>query len=442
MPTSAFTILRSEPMDTAIPVSEPSPPAASAAPDGGPPVLKLHIPAHHPAPDDPPDHSAVPRFPAGIVERPDIAVPAHVTHPLADKLIRALDDDGTAIGGWDPKLDPETLRRGLRAMMLTRAYDERMFRQQRQGKITFYMKCTGEEAIGVGQAFALAPDDMLFPTYRQQGLLIARGWPLLDMMCQCYSNPRDRLKGRQLPVLYSSKEASFFTISGNLGTQFPQAVGWAMASAYKGDRRIAAGWIGEGSTAEPDFHHALTFASVYRAPVILNVVNNQWAISSHQDIAGGEAATFAARAIGFGLACLRVDGNDFLAVYAATLWAAQRARANRGATLIELFTYRAAPHSTSDEPSRYRPEDEGLNWPYGDPIERLSRHLSVLGEWSAERQAQLDSEIVDEVREIGREAERHGTFDQGPHFSARTMFEDVFKEMPEHLRRQRQELGI
>jgi 2-oxoisovalerate dehydrogenase E1 component subunit alpha len=317
-----------------------------------------------------------------------------------------------------------------------------MFRQQRQGKITFYMKCTGEEAIGVGQAFALAPDDMAFTTYRQQGLLIARGWPLLDMMCQCYSNARDRLKGRQLPVLYSSRDASFFTISGNLGTQFPQAVGWAMASAYKGDRRIAAGWIGEGSTAEPDFHHALTFASVYRVPVILNVVNNQWAISSHQEIAGGEAATFAARAIGFGLACLRVDGNDFLAVYGATQWAAARARANHGATLIELFTYRAAPHSTSDDPSRYRPEDEGQQWPYGDPIDRLSRHLIGLGEWSPERQAQLASEVADEVREIGREAESYGTFDKAPHFSARTMFEDVFKEMPWHLRRQRQELGV
>ena len=200
---------------------------------------------------------------------------------------------------------------------------------------------------------------MVFPTYRQQGLLIARGWPLLDMMCQCYSNTRDRLKGRQLPVLYSSREASFFTISGNLGTQFPQAVGWAMASAYKGDRRIAAGWIGEGSTAEPDFHHALTFASVYRVPVILNVVNNQWAISSHQEIAGGEAATFAARAIGFGLACLRVDGNDFLAVYARDAMGGGAGARQSRRDLIELFTYRAAPHSTSDDPSRYRPEDEG-----------------------------------------------------------------------------------
>jgi 2-oxoisovalerate dehydrogenase E1 component alpha subunit len=215
-----------------------------------------------------------------------------------------------------------------------------------------------------------------------------------------------------------------------------------MASAYKGDHRIAVSWIGEGSTAEPDFHHALTFSSVYRAPVVLNIVNNQWAISSHQEVAGGEEATFAARAIGFGLACLRVDGNDFLAVYAATNWAAARARANHGATLIELFTYRAGPHSTSDDPSRYRPAEEAREWPLGDPIERLSRHLIRLGEWSAERQTQLASELTDEVRDAALEAERYGTLDQGPHFSAKTMFEDVFKEMPWHLRRQRQEMGI
>jgi 2-oxoisovalerate dehydrogenase E1 component alpha subunit len=181
---------------------------------------------------------------------------------------------------------------------------------------------------------------------------------------------------------------------------------------------------------------------VYRAPVILNVVNNQWAISSHQEIAGGETATFAARAIGFGLASLRVDGNDFLAVYGATKWAAERARANHGATLIELFTYRIAPHSTSDDPTRYRPEDEGQNWPYGDPIERLSRHLIRLGEWSPERHKQLEAELVDHVREVGREAESYGTMQTGPHFSVKTMFEDVFQEMPWHLRRQRQELGV
>ena len=191
-----------------------------------------------------------------------------------------IDDDGRAVGAWDPQLDAETLRRTLRAMMLTRAFDERMFKMQRQGKTSFYLKCTGEQAVAVGAAFALDRTDMCFPTYRQQGLLIARDWPLLDMMCQIYTNELDRLKGRQLPVLYSAREAGVFSLAGNLATQFPQAVGWAMASAYKRDRRIAAAWIGEGASAEGDFHHALVFAAVYHAPVILNVVNNQWAISS------------------------------------------------------------------------------------------------------------------------------------------------------------------
>ncbi len=374
--------------------------------------------------------------PAGAVKRPAIDVPSVKTHPLATRLIRVLGDDGKAVGEWDPRLDPETLRRGLKAMMLTRAYDDRMYRAQRTGKTSFYMTSRGEEAVGVAQAMALAPDDMLFATYRQQGLLIARDYPLIDMMCQIYSNSHDPLKGRQLPVMYSSRPYSFFSISGNLGTQLPQAVGWAMASAYKGDRRIAAGWIGEGATAEADFHHALTFAAVYRAPVVLNVVNNQWAISSHQEIAGGDEATFAARAIGFGLACLRVDGNDFLAVYAATQWAAARARANHGATLIELFTYRAGSHSTSDDPTRYRPQDDPEKWPLGDPVERLAHHLILRGEWSEERHRQMEAELVLEVREADRTAQKFGTLGEGPHFGVETMFEDVYKDMPAHLREQ------
>ncbi len=273
--------------------------------------------------------------------------------------------------------------------------------------------------------------------------MIARGWPLFDMMCQCYSNTRDRLKGRQLPVLYSAREASYFSLAGNLGNQFPQAVGWAMASAYKGDRRIAASWIGEGSTAEPDFHHALTFASVYRVPVILNVVNNQWAISSHQEIAGRRGGDLRGARDRLRPRLPPGGRQRFPRRLLRRRNGRRRGRAPIAARrLIELFTYRAAPHSTSDDPSRYRPEDEGQEWPYGDPIDRLSRHLIGLGEWSPERQAQLAGEVADEVREIGREAERYGTFDQAPHFSAKTMFEDVFKEMPWHLRRQRQELGV
>ncbi len=403
--------------------------------------LRLHIPPHRAMPGKRPDFSYFRLPAAGAFARPAIDVPSVRTHRLATALIRVLDDTGKAVGEWDPHLDPETLRRGLRSMMLTRAYDARMYRAQRTGKTSFYMTSTGEEAVAVAQAMALGPDDMLFTSYRQQGLLIARGYPLLEMMCQIYSNAHDPLKGRQLPVMYSSRGYSFFSISGNLGTQFSQAVGWAMGSAYAGDTRIAAGWIGEGATAEPDFHHALTFAAVYRAPVVLNVVNNQWAISSHQEIAGGDEATFAARAIGFGLACLRVDGNDFLAVYAATRWAAERARGNHGATLIELFTYRAGSHSTSDDPTRYRPQDDPEKWPLGDPVERLKKHLIGLDEWSEERHAAQEKELTELVRDTDRQAQSFGTLGEGPHFGVETMFEDVFKEMPWHLRRQLRSLG-
>jgi 2-oxoisovalerate dehydrogenase E1 component alpha subunit len=402
--------------------------------------LALHIPTAHFRPGDTPDFSYLHLPRAGEAKRPDISAKASETRDLAYGLIRVMDDEGNAVGPWDPKLEPETLRSALRAMLLTRAFDERMFRMQRQGKTSFYLKCTGEEAVAVGQAFALERDDMCFPTYRQQGLLIARDWPIIDMMNQIYSNRRDRLKGRQLSILYSARKAGFFTLSGNVGTQFAQAVGWAMASAYKHDRRIAAAWIGEGSSAEGDFHHGMVFAAVYRAPVILNLVNNQWAISSSQGVAGGEEATFASRAIGFGIPGLRVDGNDLLAVYAVTRWAADRARSNHGPTLIELFTYRVAPHSTSDDPSRYRPGDEWQHWPLGDPIERLKTHLIGLGEWSVERHGALAAELDETVRAANAEAQGYGTLSEGPHPDPGTMFEDVYKEMPWHLREQQAEL--
>ena len=197
--------------------------------------LSLHIPEPKVRPGDKPDFSYLKIPAAGVVPRPNIAARASELGAYTDTLIRVLDDEGNAVGPWDPKLDPETLRRGLRAMMLTRAYDDRMFRAQRQGKTSFYMKCTGEEAVAVAQALALEPDDMCFPTYRQQGLLIARDWPMVDMMCQVFSNSRDRLKGRQMPVFYSSKEAGFFSHLRQSRHAIPQAVGWAMASAFKGD---------------------------------------------------------------------------------------------------------------------------------------------------------------------------------------------------------------
>jgi 2-oxoisovalerate dehydrogenase E1 component alpha subunit len=259
-------------------------------------------------------------------------------------------------------------------------------------------------------------------------------------MCQCLSNTRDMCKGRQMPVLYHWREGNLFSISGNLATQYPQAVGWAMAAAIKGEDHVAASWIGEGSSAEADFHHALTFAAVFRAPVLLNIVNNQWAISSFQGTAGGEARSFAARGPGYGIAGLRVDGNDFLAVHAATQWAAERARRGVGPTLIELVTYRAGPHSTSDDPSRYRPADEWQAWPLGDPIERLKQHLIGLGEWSEARHAALVEELEAHVQASWKEALSHGTMEDSRALDPDAMFEDVFRELPPHLARQREQL--
>lgn len=404
------------------------------------PPLQLHVPEPKFRPGDRADFSHFEIPPAGAAPRPDEGASAEEIRDFAYGLIRVLDEKGDAVGAWDPKLPPETLLKMLRAMALTRAFDARMFRAQRQGKTSFYMKSTGEEAVSIGAALALSRDDMCFPSYRQQGILIARDWPLLDMMNQIYSNKGDRLKGRQLPIMYSAREAGFFSISGNLTTQYPQAVGWAMASAARGDTRIAATWCGEGSTAEGDFHSACTFASVYRAPVIMNIVNNQWAISSFSGFAGAEATTFAARAIGYGIAGLRVDGNDALAVYAATRWAADRARANAGPTLIEHFTYRVEGHSTSDDPSAYRSADEASHWPLGDPIARLKQHCIALGIWDEDRHAAMDKELAEMVRDAAREAEKNGILGHGLHHPMASMFEDVFEEMPWHLKEQQQHM--
>lgn len=407
------------------------------------PGLRLHVPEPSGRPGSPTDFSYLHLSAAGAVRRPPLDTSHFDTADLAYDLIRVLDPQGRAVGPWAPEASPVQLRKGLRAMMKTRIFDARMLVAQRQKKISFYMQCLGEEAIAVAHAQALQAGDMCFPTYRQQGLLLAReDIAMSELMCQLMSNERDPIKGRQLPVMYSYQRAGFFSISGNLATQFIQAVGWAMASAIKGDTRIASGWIGDGATAESDFHTALTFAHVYRAPVILNVVNNQWAISTFQALAGGESTTFAARGVGCGIASLRVDGNDFLAVLAASRWAAERARANLGPTLIEWVTYRAGAHSTSDDPSKYRPADDWERFPLGDPIQRLKQHLVLLGAWSEQEHQQAQAELEAEVAAAQKEAESHGNLLDGHIPSAATLFEDVYATLPEHLRRQRQQLGV
>lgn len=403
--------------------------------------LALHVPEPQFRPGSKPDFGNLTIPQAGSVRKPDIAEDPENMRDLAFTIIGVLNREGEAVGPWVGTLTDDEIKEGLRYMMLLRAFDARMLMAQRQGKTSFYMQHLGEEAISTAFRRALRAGDMNFPTYRQAGLLIANGYPLVNMMNQIFSNDGDPLHGRQLPVMYTSKEHGFFSISGNLGTQFIQSVGWAMASAIAGDTKIAAGWIGDGSTAENDFHAALVFASTYKAPVILNIVNNQWAISTFQGIARGGSATFAARGHGFGIPALRVDGNDYLAVHAVALWAAERARRNLGPTLIEYVTYRAGSHSTSDDPSAYRAKEEGDAWALGDPILRLKTHLIRKGIWTEDRHRQAEAEILDEVMAAQNEAEAIGTLNSGNAPSPRDMFEDVFAEMPPHLIRQRQEAG-
>jgi len=401
---------------------------------------RIHIPQPTARPGEAPDFSYLALSPAGAVDRPDSDARVADIAFLAHGLVRVLDDDHVAQGPWAPALDTDDLVRALELMVLTRAFDDRMLRMQRQGKITFYMQALGEEAVSIGQGMAFEPGDMMFPAYRNQGLYIMRDTGLVDMMCQCLSNTRDMCKGRQMPIFYHNRKNNIFSISGNLATQYPQAVGWAMGSQIKGEDHIAASWVGDGSTAEADFHYALTFAAVYNAPVVLNVTNNQWAISTFQGIAGGERQTFAARGLGYGIPGIRVDGNDLLAVYAVTRWAADRARSGHGPTLIELVTYRGGAHSTSDDPSRYRPKDEWQAFPLGDPVDRLKRHLVRNGDWSEERHAALEQESKATVDAAWKEATAYGTLTEPPFLDVELMFEDVFAEMPEHLELQRRKL--
>ena len=361
------------------------------------------------------------------------------TVDLANGLVRVLDDDGNASGEWDPGLTSEQLLSGLEHMVRLRIFDDRMMKMQRTGLLSFYMRSLGEEAIAIAQTMALEEQDWIFPSYRQPGAQFVRGRDMVSMICHCIGNEEDNIKGRQMPVHYSYREGRFISISSPVGTQFSQAVGVSLASSYKGLDEVTITWIGDGASAEGDYHYALNFASVFNAPVILNLVNNQWAISTHANFATG-TGSFASRGIPFGLASIRVDGNDFLALYSVTKWARERAAAGSGATHIEVLTYRTGAHSSSDDPSRYRPKNEHTKWPGGDPVDRLKEHLIKLGEWSLDQHKELEERIDGEVIDAYKEAVKYGDLANGPYPSADTIFTEVYEEMPWHLREQHDEM--
>ena len=401
----------------------------------------FYIPEPKNRPGDSPDFGDMEILKFAPVAKPDISETSENLRHLPFQLVRTLTDDDIEDGYWKPKLSAAVYRKALRYMSITRIFDEKLLRMQRQGKTSFFLTSLGEEALGVVPSMALREDDMCFPTYRQVGWLIARDYPLLKLVNQILNNRRDPLAGKQLPVLYSAREYGFYSLSGNVGTRFGHSVGWAMAKAYRGSRDVAIGFIGDGSTAEGAFHEALTFASVYNAPVVLAVTNNQWAISTFSGLASSEHTTIASKGIAYGIPGIRVDGNDVLAVFSVLDWAAQRARAGFGATLIEFFTYRVGAHSSSDDPKRYRPADEPTTWPLGDPIDRLKKYLIKAGEWSTDQHDQMIMKIDALVTEAIKEAEAIGILGKSKPPIA-SMFEGVFSEPDWRHIEQMKELGI
>ena len=354
--------------------------------------------------------------------------------PTEPALLQVLDREGKASAERDPEIGADDLRRLYRGMVLLRHLDERMLRLQRQGRLGFYMTSTGEEAAQMGSAFALRPDDWIFPSYREPGVAFWRGYALKDFMCQLMGNAADPVKGRQMPVHHSVKNIHFVSISSPVGTQIPHAVGMALAARISKRDDVALVYFGEGGTSTGAFHISLNFAGVFKAPVIFFCRNNGWAISTARDRQTA-SKTFAAKAVAYGLPGVRVDGNDVLAIISVMKQALVRARAGEGATLIEAVTYRRGAHSSSDYPSVYRDPNEPKQWERHDPIGRLQRYLERRGLVTREIQQSLQDEIGVEISAALKIAEA-----VGPRPPLESMFEDVFAEMPPHLAEQMAEL--
>lgn len=349
-------------------------------------------------------------------------------------LRRVIREDGSAEPDTDPFLPEETLRAMHRELLRVRRLDERMLAKQRQEKVGFYGTVTGQEATPVASAFALEDRDWVFPALREAAIMLCRGFPLSTWLAQVYGNERDVLKGRQMPSHMSGRAVRQVAWSSCIGPQIPQAVGAAFAARQRGDDAVCVAFLGDGATSQPDFHAAMTFAGRWRVPALLVCQNNHWSISVPTEKQTA-SATLAVKAKAYGLPGLRVDGNDVLAVYGAVREAADRARGGGGPTLLECVTYRMGPHSSSDDPSRYRSDDEVAEWARKDPIERFERYLrgaELLDDASREATlAEVEAEIdaaIEEVEELGP-----------PHRAS--LFDDVYAQLPAHLQQQRDALS-
>ncbi|WP_447553103.1 thiamine pyrophosphate-dependent dehydrogenase E1 component subunit alpha [Vreelandella sp. EE22] len=336
-------------------------------------------------------------------------------------------------GAVEPALDRDHARRLYKAMLATRLLDERMLAAQRQGRLSFYMQSTGEEAAIVGATAALNDADMIMAQYREQGALMYRGFTIDEFMNQLFGNELDYGKGRQMPVHYGSRKLHYMTISSPLATQIPQATGYAYGQKLAGEGFCTLTFFGEGAASEGDFHAALNMASVHQVPVIFFCRNNGYAISTpavEQFAADG----IAPRAIGYHMHVIRVDGNDALAVYEATTQARRIAVEQNKPVLIEAMSYRLAAHSSSDDPTGYRAKSEEETWRLKDPVLRLKKWLIQKEWWSEEEQADEEESLRREVLETMKRAEKRACV------PLESLISDVYADITPELQRQLDEL--
>lgn len=350
----------------------------------------------------------------------------------ARRLFQLLREDGTPTDDAAlATLDRELARRLFEGMVRIRVTDARMMALQRQGRIGFYGEATGQEAAVVGSAAATEPQDWIVPALREAGVGLYRGMTLDSYIAQIFGNAADPTKGRQMPCHPCDREHNYVVMSSCVSTQIPHAVGIAMAMKIAGDRgKVCFGYMGDGGTSEGDFHVAVNFAGVSKAPVVLICQNNQWAISTPGTVQTA-AETIALKGLGYGVEAIRADGNDVLAVYHAVAYAAAKARRGDGPTFVELLTYRVSAHSSSDDPSRYRDESVTEVWKgQRDPIRRLEAYLVKRGWLAAGEREQLASTLEAQVREAIARQEAVGA----P--ALETLVEDVYEEPTWLLREQ------
>ncbi len=334
--------------------------------------------------------------------------------------LKILKQDGSVYENSDmPMIDQALAVKVYETFAFHRVLDERMVSSQRQGRLSFYMAALGEEAASVGGAAGLQPQDMIMSQYREQGALMFRGFSLENFMNQMFSNENDLGKGRQMPIHYGSSELNYMTVSSPLGTQIPQATGYAYGQKLQGLDAVTLCYFGEGAASEGDFHAGLNMAAVQQAPVIFFCRNNGYAISTPSD-EQFKGNGIASRGVGYGIKTLRVDGNDILAVIKATQTARTYALKENEPVLIEAMSYRLGAHSTSDDPSGYRTREEEEKWQANDPILRMKNWMLAQNWWDEAKDKVLFESLREKVLAAVKVSEKMNK----PHID--TLISDVY----------------